>query len=958
MRSLYKLASIFIWMPFLLLFGTFQTYSQCAGTDTAITICEKDADMANQNYDLYTILQGAKTSGGTWSTNDPANFFALDRATGILNLWDVKNSGVHEFTYNNNACGDSAIVTISLGGYPGENNIDGSADACGDDPRVNLNGYIGSQINGKFHDFNGLWEAVTPEAIAHLGLNFFDAESAGPGIYEFTHTVPEVDTCPSRQVSLLLEVQRPANSGDGSNLVVCITDDLSALTNFDLNDLLEDEDSNGTWSESPLTNQLDDLTDNIVDVQAIRDTNSSGTFTFTYLVFPGHPVCVEMRTSVDIIILPTLRGTMEATNYCEGPIKYPIDITNYNDLLISSGTYTTQYETSSATNIGGGSATLVLRNDKTGFFEIDADQVKSNELTTLTITSLGDAVCSDIQVAPITFTVTDPRATITDSCFDEDVPVSLTNIFDTSIAKANGSYDVTCELTAPSGTNTTFTLNGVTFTGGGATFTIPANQIAETGEYTIIFDVASGFPLGCQIMNTVTITDIPDAIDLDLVVDNSCNATSIDVLVDAPLLADGTYSIVYDVTQQSTNTVVINNTINFTGGNASYQLDVGGLDQGNYIVSVRSTQDDTTLCRTIFEFEETENFAVNGIPALAEGDENQTFCLQEFSAPGPTLQDIAVTANGEILFYDTETSTAELPNNTPLVNGQDYFVANIDVNNNCQGSERIGITVAIVDPAIPTSTVLNPIFCSSDNVTLSELSITAADGGAIAWFDALENGNLLENATVLIDGSSYYAATAITNGCLSQNRLEIIPIIYNVESASLLFDTLELCGLDNPTVTDLRQLESTTDYNVIWYDASENGIELTDDILLTEDITYYAQSFNPDTGCINPARMAVNVVLDNCDPMTYDFFIPDGFSPNGDGRNDNFFIPNIETIYPDFTLEILNRYGSSMFKGDINRPTWDGSNKSGSAPNGVYFYIIEFNKDGRIPEQGRLYLNR
>ena len=47
------------------------------------------------------------------------------------------------------------------------------------------------------------------------------------------------------------------------------------------------------------------------------------------------------------------------------------------------------------------------------------------------------------------------------------------------------------------------------------------------------------------------------------------------------------------------------------------------------------------------------------------------------------------------------------------------------------------------------------------------------------------------------------------------------------------------------------------------------------------------------------------------------FFIPDGFSPNGDGVNDNYFIPYIEYFYPKYTYEIFNRYGQSLFRGDI-----------------------------------------
>jgi len=130
--------------------------------------------------------------------------------------------------------------------------------------------------------------------------------------------------------------------------------------------------------------------------------------------------------------------------------------------------------------------------------------------------------------------------------------------------------------------------------------------------------------------------------------------------------------------------------------------------------------------------------------------------------------------------------------------------------------------------------------------------------------------------------------------------------------------------------------------------------------LLVDKAIYYAESHDDATGCINPERIAVTVDLTNCNPEDYNFFIPDGFSPNGDNRNDTFFIPNIVEIFPDFTLEIFNRYGNILFEGNKNNPSWDGNNQNGSkiAPNGIYFYILNYNREGFSKEQGRLYLNR
>ena len=856
---------------------------------------------------------------------------------------------------------ESAVVTINLGGYPGEDNIDGTADACGDDTAVDLFSFIGNDVPGLAQDFNGVWETSTPGAAAYLNDNIFDAQAAEDdldvGTYNFTHTVAEVPgspNCPARVANLILQVRKPANSGTGTDLTFCLNDDLSGQTDVNLNDLLTGEDVNGTWSETAPTNQLSSLSDNVIDVQAIRDNHGAGTYTFTYLVLPKNPICEEEETSVSIIILPELAGTLQGANYCRGTTDLQIDLTSYDTSLISPGNYDATYTLSTGANSATVIDNLLLRGDGTGALDVEAGAVAMNQMTTLTITSLGPNVCPDINVAPISFTVTDPSVSVADSCEAQEATVSLRNIFDGSFAPANGTYDVTYTITAPSTTASVFTQNNIAFTSGTATFTIPGEQITETGEHDFMFEIASGFPLDCELTDSATITPIPSAIELGLLVDNSCNATQIDVTVDAPPLTSGEYAITYDVTRQDTGEVVINNSINFVGGTATYDLDVASLEQGNYTVSVRSAQDDTTPCRIEFDFEESENFAIEGVPALPVAQAEQSFCLSAFAPDAPTLADIEVSANGDMMFYATATDMDILPLDTQLVDGEDYFISNIDPNNNCEGSDRIQVTVSLANPFMPTVVDANPAFCGSPEPVVGDLDASVSSSGEIVWFENATGGSALEASTLLVDGQRYFAATSNDGQCLSARRTEVVATVYVLEPASLQFADLGLCGLDNPTVADLADAEGDNDFEVLWYDRPENGTVLSEDTLLLPDATYYAESFNPVTGCANPARVAVTVDLSDCEPEDYGFFIPDGFSPNGDGRNDTFFIPNIEIIFPDFSLEILNRYGSTLFKGDRNNPAWDGD----KSPNGVYFYIIDYNKEGFDPIQGRLYLNR
>ena len=927
--------------------------AQCAGNDASVVVCEKDADDTNRNFALFPILGGSPTAGGTWSTTNPENFYALNQSTGIVDLWRINNYGTHSFVYTNTDCNETATVNITLGGYPGEDNIDGSANACGDDPNVNLHGFLGSNVDGKVQDFNGLWEEDPATFTGQLNDSFFNAQEAGPGIYNFTYTVPDVDSCLERTSTVILEVHPPPNAGRAPALIFCAGDDLSAYTAFDLSEQLQGEDPNGTWTENG-TNQLSDLNDSVINIKEMYDNFGYADFTFNYTVFPSHPVCEKRISEVSIRILPILNGTIETVDICVGS-AYVVDI-DYDDTLLHNGQFIVQYLVNNSLD----EAPTTL-NDGNGSFVIDQGLVPLNEEVTLEVVGIRSVtpprdVCPRVVVPPTTFLVTSSDIAAQDICIQTANTIQIVEILDADGNFATGNFSTTYTLTNPDGSTINSDPFELEFTNGNASFILPSSNFNVGGEYNISTTLTGIYATSCPLADTFVVTPLPEAIQLDLLVDNNCDATQIDVLVDAPILPDGTYTITYDVTELDSNTVLTTNTINFTGGTAAYQIDVDALPIGNYTASVRSIQNDTTPCRLDFEFEESENFSRGGVPEAPTADASQTFCLSDFDET-PTLMDINVTAAGDILFYDTDTDTNILPISTELIDGEDYFVTNSDPLTNCEGTERVQITVNFSNPDAPTTIDSNTLFCAEANPTLANIELTVVSGNSVTWFDALSGGTALDNATILVDGQTYFASTN-SGGCTSTERLEITPTVITVAPTAISSDILSVCGLDDPTVIALRALENETENEVFWFITESGGTALTDDIPLVPDTTYYAENYNSVTGCSSATRVHITIDFSDCDPENYDFFIPDGFSPNADGRNDTFFIPNIETIFPNFTLEILNRYGTSLFKGDINNPAWDGRNGSSTAPNGVYFYIINYNKGNSEPIQGRLYLNR
>lgn len=112
----------------------------------------------------------------------------------------------------------------------------------------------------------------------------------------------------------------------------------------------------------------------------------------------------------------------------------------------------------------------------------------------------------------------------------------------------------------------------------------------------------------------------------------------------------------------------------------------------------------------------------------------------------------------------------------------------------------------------------------------------------------------------------------------------------------------------------------------------------------------------------------------NCDQATVlvmvndlPFFIPEAFSPNGDGINDEFEIKGLAK-YKTVGIEIFNRWGNVVYQsnnygaGQGKGGFWDGTASqgvrfgTGPVPTGTYFYILKL--DGKEKINGNIYLDR
>ena len=71
----------------------------------------------------------------------------------------------------------------------------------------------------------------------------------------------------------------------------------------------------------------------------------------------------------------------------------------------------------------------------------------------------------------------------------------------------------------------------------------------------------------------------------------------------------------------------------------------------------------------------------------------------------------------------------------------------------------------------------------------------------------------------------------------------------------------------------------------------------------------------------------------------FELFMPTGFTPNGDGKND-VLLPVGDNYISEFEMVIVNRWGTVMFKSTSPVDGWDGKFKGDLAQPGAYVYLI------------------
>lgn len=223
------------------------------------------------------------------------------------------------------------------------------------------------------------------------------------------------------------------------------------------------------------------------------------------------------------------------------------------------------------------------------------------------------------------------------------------------------------------------------------------------------------------------------------------------------------------------------------------------------------------------------------------------------------------------------------------------------------------------------------LFCQNGTLLLDGSN---SNGGITYQWIESPSGAVVSNTLVTTvspaTGTNTYVLIATNGTCIDRDTIVVtssaLPVVDAGPTVSIpIFSSASIGG--NPTCAT----GTTFSWTPVGTLDNPSATNPTSGTTVT---TIYTVTVVDGNGCLNSDTVTVFVYPE--------IKIPNGFSPNGDGKND---VWQIDFIYqfPDCEVEVYNRWGERLFYSKGYSVPFNGQYKGKDLPVGTYYYIINLN---------------
>jgi gliding motility-associated-like protein len=321
-------------------------------------------------------------------------------------------------------------------------------------------------------------------------------------------------------------------------------------------------------------------------------------------------------------------------------------------------------------------------------------------------------------------------------------------------------------------------------------------------------------------------------------------------------------------------------------------------------------------------------------------------------SPGASTSTVPVT----FTFTSPAPTTTATTSGALFCNPGTYTMTYMSLVTGCQASTVTTVPLNVTPPATVAMAPVS-MLCGQTSATITAGTTTTSTSYSYTWDGpptagmSCPGGVGCYSTTTNMPGTYEVFILNVVNGCGSTNTITVLAPSFPVSFNASPDNGYAPLGVTFNNTTPFSS--STGTVTTSW--SYGNGIAVTTTSLAN---TYSATGFpagnttyqsagtytvllmvtqnSGTTTCSGTATAVVHVDLPS------DLTVPNVFTPNGDGVNDNFTL--LTTGLTDVTCTIFDRWGVKMYdvKSDKGNISWDGKNFGGKeVPEGTYFYILK-----------------